>query len=284
MAGKPDTPTTLYDPRAIAAEAAGFVAEAHEAFEAPVLILVDRDTQAIQLALTACLAADLVGFAERFVAGHGLTVAIVGECVAVGLAGASVARFIESRFAKTAWAAATHERRRMFDEGLDLQRQVAAQQLRSLDNAECEAGLRELGRVWACLRALNHRLQLDFTALRKHARAADALAQVALTTLTLVGGAAIAAGFAPRDPITTGVGAGGVIASLALAWLILGWSRSHLARLTDLFAPLSEASVAGADPLVPIAAWIDEVLTQRNEHEAFFRRPAAATGVLAAGR
>jgi len=282
MVSNLDTP--LYDPREIAAEAASFVAEAHEAFEAPVLMLVDRDTQAIQLALTACLAADLVGFAERFVAGHGLTVAIVGECVAVGLAGASVVRFIASRFAKTAWATAVHERRRLFDEGLDLQRQVAAQQLRSLDNLECEAGLRELGRVWACLRALNRRLQIDFRELRKHARTADTLAQMALTTLTLVGGAAIAAGFAPRDPITTMVGAGGVIASLALAWLILGQSRSHLSRLTDLLAPLGEDAIARADPLVPVAAWIDEVLTQRNEHEAFFRRPAAAAAPLLAGR
>jgi len=276
MAAKTETPLPLYDPREIAAEAADFVAEAHEAFAAPLRILVDRDTQAIQLALTACLAADAVGFAERLVAGHGLTVAIVGECVAVGLAGTSVVRFLQSRFAKTAWAGAVHERRRLFDDGLDLQRQVAAQQLRSLDNAECEAGLRDLGRIWACLRALNGRLRIESGELRKHAQAADTLAQIALTSLTLIGGAAIAAGFAPRDPLTTEVGAGGVIASLALAWLILGWCRSHLARLGELLTPLGEATIAAADPLVPIAAWIDEVLTQRNEHEAYFRRPKTA--------
>jgi hypothetical protein len=283
MAGVPEFPHPLYDPGAITAETEMFVAEAREAFEALVLTLVDRDTQAIQLALAAGLAADLVGFAEPLIAGHGLTAAVVGEAVATGLAGVALVRFVQSRFAKTTLADAAHERRRLFDDGLNLQRQVAAQQLRSLNNAECEAGLRELGRVWACLRALNRRLQIDFSELRKHARATDTLGQVALTALTLVGGAAIAAGFAPRDPITTAVGAGGIVLSLSLAWLILGWSRSNLRRLTGLLAPLSETAVAGADPLIPIAAWIDEVPRQRNEHEAFFRRPMAALTPVGAG-
>ena len=271
----PQTPI-LYDPVQIAAEASAFADEARAAFVAPTLRLAERHLGAIRLSLAAGGAAVLGSAIAAAWVDHRLGLLLVGDAVAGALTLASAVQFVGARFARAARSEAADARRRVFEDDLGLKRQVAAQQLRSLDNRECEAGLHELGRIWAATQALNRRLQIDRAEYAKANRKTLGAAEIGLCLLSAAGAAAVALGFDAHDLESDLASALGLLISGVQGFVMLRESRAHLATLGDLLSPQGDAEIAGADPLAPVSLWIDEVLTQRNEHEAFFRRPATA--------
>jgi len=212
---------------------------------------------------------------------------IAAESLAAVLMGASLVRFATARFARTLLQDVRNEKRRIYDQEFGLKRAAAAQQLRSLANIECEAGLRELGRIWSRLQATNRLLQIQAHELAKDTRMENRVAVIGLVILAAAGCLLVGFAFDPHQLPLAAMSAAGVIAGSGLARQIQLWRRAHDGVLIGLLAPLSPSQLAAADPLAPVADWIDEVLTQRNEHEAFFRRPNGRAlwqaGGLAAG-
>ena len=190
-------------------------------------------------------------------------------------------------FQGDAWASCgTEKRRRSSMRSSTGKRQIAANRLRSLDNAECEAGLRELGRIWACLQQTNRRLQIEAHELRKDAGKMATGFRIGLGGLIAAGVAMLAFGFAPRDLLTTEVGRG---------------RRARQPRPLRLGAPgLEPRASRDADrPAQP--RWASEVAARRSSgphrrldrrgadpaqrtHEPYIRHPepATLTGLTAA--